>query len=203
MRYGRNLRLLVGLVAINAAALGFVAGTARGGADEVAPRGEIVIRPTGRKVRVVSIAGEAPVRATAASNQPAKGPVALVQLASAQVGSRPAVMSLAPTTAPRVYRASMDAGADFGEQSVRLPYGSDPRDNGYHGWGPVVHYPLYNSYPVIPDYGGYGYGGYGSGYYGSGLYGSAYGYGSGGGYYGFLRSIGHSRRNGGWSMRGR
>jgi len=111
MRYGRNLRLLVGLVAINAAALGFVAGTARGGADEVAPRGEIVIRPTGRKVRVVSIAGEAPVRATAASNQPAQGPVALVQLASAQGTSRPAVMSLAPTTAPRVYRASMDAGA--------------------------------------------------------------------------------------------
>jgi hypothetical protein len=197
MRYGRNVRLAVGLVAINAAALGFVAGTARGGADEVAPRGEIVIKPTGRKVRVVSIAGELPVRVQGAVVQPAQ-----VQLASAQVTHRPAAMSLEPTTAPRVYRASMDDGADFGEQSVRLPYGSDPRENGYHGWGPVVHYPLYNSYPVIPDYGGFGYGS-GPGYYGSGVYGPTYGYGSGRGYYGFLRSLGHSRRSGGWSMRGR
>src|SRR5215218_6133068 len=104
MRYARNIRLALGLVAINAAALGFVAGTARGGADEVAHRGEIVIKPTGRKVRVVSVAGEAPFRATGAAVQSAQGPVAQVQLASAQVGSRPAVMSLTPTTAPRVYR---------------------------------------------------------------------------------------------------
>src|SRR4051794_17867371 len=124
MRYGKNLRLALGLAAINAAALGFVAGTARGGAEDVAPRGEIVIKPTGRTVRVVSVAGEAPVRVSEAATQ----------LASAHATPRPAAMSLEPTTAPRVYRASMDAGADFGEQSVRLPYGSDPRDNGYHGW---------------------------------------------------------------------
>ena len=198
------MRLALGLVAINAAALGFVAGTARGGAEDVASRGEIIIKPTGRKVRVVNVSTPAnqPAQVRLAAPVPAPSQ-AQIQHASAHSSARPAVMSLEPTTAPRVYRASMDDGADFGEQSVRLPYGSDPRDNGYHGWGPVVHYPLYNSYPVLPDpgYGGFGYG-YGSGYYGSGYGHGGYG-GYGRSYYGFLRSLGHSRRSGGRSFLGR
>lgn len=201
MRYAKNLRLALGLVAINAAALVSAAGATRAGAEEVAPRGEIVITPTGRKV---SVADNAPGRAPALATRPAQGQTAQARPASAEPAGRPAVMSLAPTTAPRVYRASMDTRADFGEQSVRLPYGSNPRENGYRGFGPVVHYPLYKSYPVVPDNGRFG---YGSGYYGSGygpgLFGSAYGYGSGGGYYGFLRSQGNSRHHGGRSMHAR
>jgi hypothetical protein len=188
MRNGRDARLVCGVINIAAIAMGLAAATARGGAEDApAQRGEIVIKPTGRKVRVVSAAGAATARVQPADVQ-VSGQVSTQ--ASAQVSARPAVLSLTPTTAPRVWRASFEQGLDFGEQSVRLPYGSDPRDNAYYGAGPVVHFPYYDYYST-PWYGGFGYGrGYGS-RFGYANYGRNYG----------LGSVGHSRRSGAWMTR--
>jgi hypothetical protein len=141
-----------------------------------APRGEIVIKPTGRKVRVVSTSAPAQLRAQATTPAP--------------VLVRPALLSLTATTAPRVTRAAFEQGLDFGEQSIRLPYGYDPRENAFYGAGPVVHYPDYGfgGYSVTPWYGGFGYGSAFGSYYGG------YGYGYG------RPSFGHYARHGSMSL---
>jgi hypothetical protein len=165
MRLANTPRLSWGLALLAVATLILAAGTVRGDGDELTPRGQIVIKPTGRRARPIS----------ASSSGATTAPV------RAQVPVRPAVMSLEPTAAPRVYQASLERGLDFGEQSVRLPYAYDPRDNAFYRSGPFVHYPAFDGYSVTPWYGGYGYG-YGYGYR----------------TYGGLR-YGHSRRHGAWS----
>ena len=174
-----NLRSLLGGLVI-VLALAIAAGTVRGFADDaVAKPGGVVIKPTGKRVRVVSVL---PGRDSRAS-------VAVATQASAlqgQVLVRPALLSLAATTAPRVAQPSLEVGLEFGEQSVRLPLGYDPRENAYYGGGPVVHFPYFDGYSYPSScYSGptYGYGGFG--------YGSGYG----------SRSI-YSRR-GLWSACGR
>ena len=149
MRYGRNGGLALGLVLVTAAAtLSPAAGNPRGGGgDAGAAPGQIVIKPTGRRVHVTA-AGPARVRAAAKQSE----------VVHATVLVRPAVMSLTPTIAPRVRQSAMDQGLEFGEQSVRLPYGYDPRENACYGAGPFVHYPLYGGASVTPYYGGFGHG---------------------------------------------
>ena len=147
-------------------------GTVRGGADgQEAKRGEVVIKPTGRRVRVVTVK---PVMAAA----PASAQTRATQSRSLV---RPALMSLDSTTAARVRQPSLDRGLEYGEQSVRLPYGYDPRESAFSGSGPVIHWPLLWGYSYGACYGGGGYG-----YDG-------YGYGNG------YRSSHYSPRYGGWS----
>ena len=128
----------------------------RGGADDpVAKRGEVVIKPTGRRVRVVSV-----IPASARAAAPAS---AQADATAGRALVRPALMSLEATTAARVRHPSLDRGLEYGEQSVRLPLAYDPRDSAFSGYGPVMHWPvLWGGY----GHGSYGYGGYGYGGYG-------------------------------------
>ena len=121
----------------------------RGGVDgQEAKRGEVVIKPTGRRVRVVSV--KPAIAAAPASAQ--------TQATQARSLVRPALMSLDSTTAARVRQPSLDRGLEYGEQSVRLPYGYDPRESAFSGSGPVIHWPLYWGYSSGAYYGGYGHG---------------------------------------------
>lgn len=125
--------------------------TVRGGADEqVAKRGEVVIKPTGRRVRVVSVKPAVAAARASAQTHPTQ----------ARSLVRPALMSLDGTPAARVRQPSLDRGMEYGEQSVRLPYGYDPRESAFSGTGPVIHWPLSWGYSsgACYGYGGYGYG---------------------------------------------
>ena len=120
-----------------------------GGADGAMPRrGEIVIKPTGRKVRVVTITPAAPATAQRVR--------AAVQLASLTTQTRAAAASRT---------SSSDEAIEYGEQSVRLPYGYDPRENAGYGSGPLVYCPSFPGYvpescygPSTSAYGGCEYG---------------------------------------------
>jgi hypothetical protein len=128
-----------------------------GNAASVAP-GEIVIRPTGRKVRVVSLA------AAPAARRGSPG----VRVVPA------AAVTTAAAFPPA--QASLDDGLEYGPQSVRLPLAYDPRDNFGYGCGPITYAPACG-----PSYGGYG--GYGGAYgYADAGYGYGYGRAYGGGY---------------------
>src|SRR6478609_2695518 len=100
MRCGNRSVLAWGLVVlVISAAAGTVLGWADGPSAD-APRGEIVIKPTGRKVRVVSTSAPAQSRPQVTTPAP--------------VLVRPALLSLTATTAPRVTRAAFEQGLDFG-----------------------------------------------------------------------------------------
>ena len=68
MRYGRNVARRLALLASGMTLFALVSESVWGGADGAMPRrGEIVIKPTGRKVRVVTITPAAPATAPSRS----------------------------------------------------------------------------------------------------------------------------------------
>ena len=159
--------------------------TASWGGDPAGARpGEVVIRPTGRKVKVISLA----------AGSGAARPAMQVRVVPAGMVATKATTASAP-----VARFNIDEGLEYGPQSVRLPLAYDPRDNFGYGCGPITYAPL--CYGGYASYGGYGgYAGYGGSYcYGEPSYG--YGYGIGhtyGGYRGGGYRYGGHGRHGLW-----
>ena len=153
--------------------------TSWGGDPAGARPGEIVIRPTGRKVKVITLA------AGPAAARPA------TQVRVVPAGMVAPTATTASTASASVARFNIDEGLEYGPQSVRLPLAYDPRDNFGYGCGPITYAPAFcgsvyggyaGSYGFADSYCGYG-GGYGYGY------GRGYGYGGGyrhayGGHYG-------------------
>ena len=113
--------------------------TAWGADPSTVRRGEIVIKPTGRTVRVITLA----------AGRPAPGQSTQVRVIAAA--------ATAPSTGAA--RTVADDGCEYTERGVRLPLAYDPRDNFGYGCGPVTYAPLFCG-PGYGYDGGYGYTGY-------------------------------------------